>query len=182
MSSKSPGSSMKRSNKQLLVKVLMLDDTPIPFQIETKATGFDLTNLVYQYLKLVESDYFGLEFIDQKGKKCWLDYDKPVSKQVPNNSLLIFCVKFYAPDPGQLEEEYTRYLFALQIKRDLAQGILICSDATASLLASYILQAECGDYLDSYNNTPNYFMNRKFFPHQNEDHELKILDYHKNHM
>lgn len=54
----------------------------------------------------------------------------------------MFCVKFYTPDPGQLEEEYTRYLYALQIKRDLAEGLLLCSDATASLLASYILQGE----------------------------------------
>ena len=180
MSSKSPGSNKR---KQLMVKVLMLDDVAVPFQIELKATGYDLTNLVYQYLKLVESDYFGLEYLDSKGKKCWLDYDKPVSKQVPNNSLLIFCVKFYAPDPGQLEEEYTRYLFALQIKRDLAQGILICSDATAALLASYILQAEMGDHLDSYSysHISSYFLNRKFFPHQNEEHEAKIVDYYKNH-
>jgi FERM/RhoGEF/pleckstrin domain protein 2 len=105
MSSKSPGASKR---KQVVVKVLMLDDVPVPFQIDAKATGFDLTNMTYQYLKLVESDYFGLEYIDAKGKKCWLDHDKPVCKQVVNNSLLIFCVKFYTPDPGQLEEEYTR--------------------------------------------------------------------------
>ncbi len=73
-------------------------------------------------------------------------------------------------------------MFALQVKRDLAQGVLICSDATAALLASYILQAEIGDYVDSYNNSTSYFINRKFFPHQNEDHDLKILDYHKNHV
>lgn len=35
---------------------------------------------------------------------------------------------------------YFRYLYALQIKKDLAEGLLLCSDATASLLASYILQ------------------------------------------
>jgi hypothetical protein len=33
-----------------------------------------------------------------------------------------------------------RYLFALQIKRDLAMGALLCSDNTAALLASYIVQ------------------------------------------
>lgn len=66
MSSKSPGP--KRS-KQLLVKVVMLDDSEVPFQIEAKTTGNELINLVYQYLKLVESDYFGLEYLDLKGKK-----------------------------------------------------------------------------------------------------------------
>lgn len=59
-------------------------------------------------MKLIESDYFGLEYVDLKGKKCWLDYDKSVSKQVQNNSKIMLCVKFYTPDPGQLEEEYTR--------------------------------------------------------------------------
>jgi len=54
--------------------------------------------------------------------------------------LLRFCVKFYTPDPAQLEEEFTRYLFCLQIKRDLAQGLLQCNDNTAALMASYIVQ------------------------------------------
>lgn len=53
---------------------------------------------------------------------------------------LEFCVKFYTPDPGQLEEEFTRYLFSLQIKRDLAQGILLVHEDTAAVLASYIVQ------------------------------------------
>ncbi len=151
-------------------------------KIKVKTNGFELTNRVYQHLKLIESDYFGLEFLDSKGKKCWLDYDKPVSRQVQPHAKVIFGVKFYTPDPGQLEEEYTRYLYALQIKRDLAEGLLLCSDATASLLVSYIIQAEMGDYLDSYNNSTSYFQKRQFFPHQNEEHEAKILDYHKNHM
>lgn len=59
-------------------------------------------------------------------------------------------MKFYTPDPGQLEEEYTRYLYALQIKRDLAEGLLLCSDATACLLASYILQGNIFRSLSLY--------------------------------
>lgn len=51
-----------------------------------------------------------------------------------------FCVKFYTPDPAQLEEEFTRYLFCLQIKRDLAKGDIQCNDNTAAVLASYIVQ------------------------------------------
>lgn len=55
----------------------------------------------------------------------WLDLQKPISRQLGLSlvdPLLYFCVKFYTPDPGQLEEEYTRYLFCLQVKRDLAHG------------------------------------------------------------
>ena len=113
-----------------------------------------------------------------------------------------FCVKFYTPDPGQLEGEYTRYLFALQIKRDLRDGTLLCSDNTAALLASYIIQgrqpttgryvrsrrvlfpslAEIGDYLESYSNNPSYFSSRKYFPHQSIEHEMRIMNFHKNHL
>lgn len=56
--------------------------------------------------------------------------------------LLRFTVKFYIPDPSQLEEEYTRYLFSLQVRRDLAHGHLQCNDNTAALMASYIVQGE----------------------------------------
>ncbi len=88
----------------------------------------------------------------------------------------------------------------MQIKRDLAVGTLLCSDNTAALLASYIVQgkiisfdfvlfifnieilAEIGDYLESYNNNPSYLNNRKYFPHQTIDHEIRIINFHKNHL
>ena len=35
--------------------------------------------------------------------------DKPVLKQVAETKFSL-CVKFYTPDPGQLEEEFTRYV------------------------------------------------------------------------
>ena len=69
-----------------------------------------------------------------------------MNQQIGLNSsepLLRFMVKFYIPDPSQLEEEYTRYLFSLQIKRDLTIGHLQCNDNTAALMASYIVQGEC---------------------------------------
>ena len=76
----------------------------------------------------------------------WLDRDKGMNQQValptPGDHVLRFTVKFYSPDPTQLEEEYTRYLFSLQIKRDLASGQLQCNDNTAALMASYIVQGK----------------------------------------
>ena len=73
----------------------------------------------------------------------WLDIEKQLNHQVglsTHESLLKFCVKFYTPDPSLIEEEYTRYLFGLQIKRDLATAQLQCNDNTAALMASYIVQ------------------------------------------
>ena len=75
----------------------------------------------------------------------WLDTEKQLNHQVglsTHEPLLKFCVKFYTPDPSLIEEEYTRYLFGLQIKRDLAMGQLQCNDNTAALMASYIVQGK----------------------------------------
>lgn len=106
--------------------------------------GKVLFEQVCKQLNLLEEDYFGLEYIaSTTGTKYWLDLEKPLNRQVGFSMidpLLRFCVKFYTPDPAQLEEEYTRYLFCLQIKRDLATGSLQCNDNTAALMASYIVQ------------------------------------------
>lgn len=85
----------------------------------------------------------------------WLDLEKPVCRQVGLSlidPLLRFCVKFYTPDPAQLEEEFTRYLFCLQIKRDLSLGLLQCNDNTAALMASYIVQ---GNFIIAISSTVN---------------------------
>ena len=75
----------------------------------------------------------------------WLDSEKPMCRQVGLSMLeptLRFCVKFYTSDPARLEEEFTRYLFCLQVKKDLATGCIQCNENTAALMASYIVQGE----------------------------------------
>lgn len=46
--------------------------------------------------------------------------------------------------------------------------------------------AEVGDYQETFGNSSAYFPQikntKKFFPHQNEEHVAKIVDYHKNHV
>lgn len=93
-----------------------------------------------------------------------------------------FCVKFYTPDPSQLEEEYTRYLFCLQVKRDLATGILQCNDSTAALMASYIVQASCGDYVVEDYPDHTYLSSYRFVPHQDPMLQMKIMENHKKHV
>lgn len=111
---------------------------------QAKALGKVLFEQVCRQLNLLEADYFGLEYLESStGTKYWLDLEKALNRQVGFSlvdPMLKFCVKFYAPDPAQLEEEYTRYLFCLQVKRDLATGSLQCNDNTAALMASYIVQ------------------------------------------
>uniref|UniRef100_A0A8C3LPY1 FERM, ARH/RhoGEF and pleckstrin domain protein 2 n=1 Tax=Chrysolophus pictus TaxID=9089 RepID=A0A8C3LPY1_CHRPC len=94
-------------------------------------------------------------------------------------TMLRLAVKFFPPDPGQLQEEYTRYLFALQIKRDLAEERLTCSDNTAALLVSHLLQSEIGDF-DESEDREHLKVNR-YLPNQ-ERIQGKILEFHRKHI
>eukprot|EP00106_Octopus_bimaculoides_P000879 XP_014768321.1 PREDICTED: FERM, RhoGEF and pleckstrin domain-containing protein 1-like [Octopus bimaculoides] len=172
-----------RKGKLINLRVKMLDDTQHIFQVQSKAMGSVLWESVIKYLELMEADYFDLEYYDETNLQCWLDREKPILKQIPNTDVEFrFAVKFYTPDPGLLEEEYTRYLFALQVKRDLKTEALPCSDNTLALLASYIVQAEIGDFLEDEYLDESYLSLHKFVPHQSPDLDLKIMEYHRQHI
>lgn len=182
--SRTPPATPKKGGKMLAIRVQMLDDTVTMFQVQAKAIGRVLFDQVCKQLHLLEADYFGLEYQDANDTRYWLDLEKPLARQVGLtlvDPLLRFCVKFYTPDPAQLEEEFTRYLFCLQIKRDLAQGHTQCNDNTAALMASYIVQAECGDYVAEDYPDPSYLSSYKFVPHQDRELERRIMENHKKH-
>ncbi|XP_064455715.1 FERM, ARHGEF and pleckstrin domain-containing protein 2-like [Ornithodoros turicata] len=173
------------SGRLLAVQVHMLDETVSTFHVQYKATGRVLFDQVCRVINLLEVDYFGLEYTDSSGTKYWLDYDKPLCRQMGLSMVspvMCFAVKFYTPDPAQLEEEFTRYLFSLQIKKDLSLGILQCSDSTAALLASYIVQASCGDFVTEDYPDHSYLSSYKFVPHQDAELEIKIMENHKKHV
>ncbi|XP_018572731.1 FERM, ARHGEF and pleckstrin domain-containing protein 1 isoform X2 [Anoplophora glabripennis] len=181
---RTPPATPKKGGKMLAIRVQMLDDTVTIFQVQAKAVGRVLFEQVCKQLHLLEADYFGLEYSDVNGTKYWLDLQKPISRQLGLSlvdPLLYFCVKFYTPDPGQLEEEYTRYLFCLQVKRDLSQGLMQCNENTAALMASYIVQAECGDYVAEDYPDHTYLSSYKFVPQQDQEMERKIMENHKKH-
>uniref|UniRef100_UPI00398EBB88 FERM, ARHGEF and pleckstrin domain-containing protein 2 isoform X2 n=1 Tax=Pristiophorus japonicus TaxID=55135 RepID=UPI00398EBB88 len=130
---------------------------------------------ICQRLNLVESDYFGLEFCNSRGNEIWLESAKLIVKQVqrPKNTVFRLSVKFFPPDPGQLQEEYTRYLFALQIKRDLAENKIMCNENTSALIISHLLQSEIGDC----DGDLEYLKNNILLPNQNMLQE-KIIEFH----
>uniref|UniRef100_A0A672LHA8 FERM, ARHGEF and pleckstrin domain-containing protein 1 n=1 Tax=Sinocyclocheilus grahami TaxID=75366 RepID=A0A672LHA8_SINGR len=130
--------------RQVSIRVQMLDDTQEVFEVSQRASGKVLFDLVCAHLNLIEGDYFSLEYQDQRKMTVWLDLLKPILKQIrrPKNTILRFVVKFFPPDHTQLLEELTRYLFALQIKHDLACGRLTCNESSAALLVSHIVQCK----------------------------------------
>ncbi|KTF91985.1 hypothetical protein cypCar_00025299 [Cyprinus carpio] len=114
-------------------------------------------------------------------ERVWMEPTKLIVKQVrrPMNTLLRLSVKFFPPDPGQLQEEFTRYLFSLQIKRDLMEGRLNCTENTAALLASHLVQSEIGDYDDIADR--EFLKINKLLPYQERVQE-KILELHRRHI
>ncbi|KAL1137787.1 hypothetical protein AAG570_009483, partial [Ranatra chinensis] len=89
-------------------------------------------------------------------------------------------VKFYVSDPSKLQEEYTRYHFYLQIRKDILTGKLLVPPSTACLLASYTVQSELGDYHPDEHG-PKYLSGMVLMPGQTEDMERKITELHKLH-
>ncbi|XP_067853469.1 FERM domain-containing protein 7-like [Heptranchias perlo] len=179
--------------------IVILDRIKIEKE-KQKATGKILFDCVCHRLKLVEEDYFGIEFNDRYGNVVWLDLLKPVLKQIrggPDTGLSL------EKQRGRLEEmfshrgllehglphhkgllglephlkrELDKYLFAQQIKRDLVTGRLLCSDNSAILLLSHIIQAEVGDFNEELVRT--HLQSKMYLPNQ----ELlihKIMNYHQ---
>ncbi|XP_037617475.1 FERM, ARHGEF and pleckstrin domain-containing protein 1-like isoform X2 [Sebastes umbrosus] len=173
--------SAQAPGRQVSIRVQMLDDTQEVFQISQRSPGKVLFDLVCVHLNLVEGDYFGLEYQDQRKMTVWLDLLKPTLKQIrrPKNTILRFVVKFFPPDHTQLLEELTRYLFALQIKRDLACGHLICNDTSAALMVSHIIQSEIGDFDETQ--SWQHLLHNKYLPDQDAIRD-KITDCHRKHV
>ncbi|XP_057389219.1 FERM, ARHGEF and pleckstrin domain-containing protein 1 isoform X2 [Balaenoptera acutorostrata] len=169
------------SGKLMSVRIQMLDDTQEAFEVPQRAPGRALLDAVCSRLNLVEGDYFGLEFPDHKKITVWLDLLKPIVKQIrrPKHVVVKFVVKFFPPDHTQLQEELTRYLFALQVKQDLAQGRLTCSDTSAALLISHIVQSEIGDFDEASDR--EHLAKNKYIPQQDAL-EDKIVEFHHNHI
>lgn len=169
------------SGKLMSIKIQMLDDTQEAFEVPQRAPGKVLLDAVCNHLNLVEGDYFGLEFPDHKRITVWLDLLKPIVKQIrrPKHVVVRFVVKFFPPDHTQLQEELTRYLFALQVKQDLAQGRLTCNDTSAALLISHIVQSEIGDFDEASDR--EHLAKNKYIPQQDAL-EDKIVEFHHNHI
>uniref|UniRef100_A0A8C4EJL6 FERM, ARHGEF and pleckstrin domain-containing protein 1 n=1 Tax=Dicentrarchus labrax TaxID=13489 RepID=A0A8C4EJL6_DICLA len=167
--------------RQVSIRVQMLDDTQEVFQISQRSPGKVLFDLVCVHLNLAEGDYFGLEYQDQRKMMVWLDLLKPTLKQIrrPKNTILRFVVKFFPPDHTQLSEELTRYLFALQIKHDLACGRLICNDTSAALMVSHIIQSEIGDFDETQ--SWQHLLHNKYLPDQDAIRD-KITECHRKHV
>ncbi|XP_071033049.1 tyrosine-protein phosphatase non-receptor type 4 [Parasteatoda tepidariorum] len=171
--------------KTIRCTVFFLDDSQQTFEIDKRSKGQILLDMVFQHLELIEKDYFGLQFseLDHSSNTMrWMDANKLIRKQIKSGPpyLLYFRVKFYVCDPSKLHEEYTRYHFFLQLKKDIVDGKLIVPSATAVLLASYAVQSEIGDF-NPEEHKNGYLSELRLMANQTEEIEKKIAELHKLH-
>jgi len=168
--------------KMIAVQVTLLDDQTVNFEIEAKATGDDLLAKVADYLQLIEKDYFGFLHLDKRDKMLtWLHNDRRINKQLTGSNLkVMFQVKFYPPEPAQLQEDLTRYQMCLQIQNDIKNGKLPCSFVTHALLGAYLVQSELGDYdAAEHGTTIDYLRDFDFAPCQSDDLLEKVMEIHR---
>ncbi|KAJ8272885.1 hypothetical protein GJAV_G00094590 [Gymnothorax javanicus] len=177
--SKSPLKTTKKV-KNMQCKVTLLDGSDYTCVVEKRAKGQVLFDKVCEQLNLLERDYFGITFRDVDGQKNWLDPAKEMKKQIRSGTWnFAFNVKFYPPDPAQLSEDITRYYLCLQLRDDVVSGRLPCSFATHTVLGSYTVQSELGDY-DPEELGTDYVSEFRFAPNQTKELEEKVMELHKN--
>ncbi|KAI5620860.1 band 4.1-like protein 4B isoform X3, partial [Silurus asotus] len=163
------------SKAAITCKVLLLDGSDVNVELPKHAKGQDLFDQIMYHLDLVEADYFGLQFMDPEQVVHWLDAGKPIKKQIRYGPpyRLFFRVKFYSSEPNNLHEEFTRYLFVLQLRQDILSGKLKCPYDVSVDLGAYCLQSELGD-CDPLEHTTLLVSEFRFSPNQSEIMEADI--------
>ncbi|XP_070767692.1 band 4.1-like protein 4B [Enoplosus armatus] len=157
-------------------RVLLLDGSDVNVDLPSKSKGQDLFDQIMYHIDLVETDYFGLQYMDTEQVSHWLDMSKLIKKQIRDGPpyRLFFRVKFYSSEPNNLHEEFTRYLFVLQLRQDILSGKLKCPYDVSVELAAYCLQSELGD-CDPLEHSPVLVSEFRFSPKQSEAMEADIF-------
>uniref|UniRef100_A0A8C4DWW1 Erythrocyte membrane protein band 4.1 like 4B n=1 Tax=Dicentrarchus labrax TaxID=13489 RepID=A0A8C4DWW1_DICLA len=149
-------------------RVLLLDGSDVNVDLPSKSKGQDLFDQIMYHIDLVETDYFGLQFMDTEQVSHWLDMTKLIKKQIRDGPpyRLFFRVKFYSSEPNNLREEFTSVSFSLVR--------LKCPYDVSVELASYCLQSELGD-CDPLEHSPELVSEFRFSPKQSEAMEADIF-------
>ncbi|XP_067938871.1 band 4.1-like protein 3 isoform X3 [Watersipora subatra] len=165
----------------LVCRVVLLTQENFQVELPKNVTGQVLYDRVKDKINLEEADYFGLSYFNSQNQRLWLSLEKRIDKQVDNVKDLLFYweVKFYPPAPEQLNEDHTRYLVVLQIRKDLFTGLLPASFQTQAILGSFTAQGEIGDFERANHIGIEYLRQIGFAPKQSEELLLRISDLHK---
>ncbi|CAH8525674.1 unnamed protein product [Schistosoma rodhaini] len=165
------------------VHVILLDGVTEKFCLSERCLGLDLFNLVTKKIGTFENEYFGLLYSDFEGNSCWVDNKKPLTKVLRNSSTrpleLLFEIKFFTPYPNLLEDDLTRYLYALQIRNDFFQGLLHSNRNTSLLLAAFIAQSQLGDFQESECRSYAYLKKHHLFRTAPDSYLMRLMELHQ---
>ncbi|XP_078000811.1 uncharacterized protein LOC144453401 [Glandiceps talaboti] len=166
------------SSRRKFVNVVLPTQEETQVAVESKARGQDLFDQVVALLGIEESQYFGIA-IQQDCEFEFIDFKLKLSKYAPkawkNDSgygadkagkplfTVYFKVQFYVEHVNLIVDDVTRHHYFLQLRHNILESPLPCSEENYFLLAAYALQADIGNYLCSIHKR-NYFEAEKYFP------------------
>uniref|UniRef100_A0A8B9DP82 FERM and PDZ domain containing 2 n=1 Tax=Anser cygnoides TaxID=8845 RepID=A0A8B9DP82_ANSCY len=157
------------------LNVILLNGQCLEVQCDIKSKARDVFNTVVAYANLVEHFYFGLAYL--KGKEFFfLDDDTKLYKVAPEgwndqpkkktsiiNFTLFLRIKFFVSHFNIIQHGLTRHQFYLQLRKDILEERLYCSDETALKLGALALQAELGNYASEVHGK-SYFRVEDYIP------------------
>ncbi|XP_078386842.1 FERM and PDZ domain-containing protein 2 isoform X2 [Cetorhinus maximus] len=174
-----PGSIVSKKGKvhlsQRELSVIIPNGQCLDVKCDVKSKGGDVFDMVVAYTNLVEYFYFGLAYLKDK-EFFFLDHftklykvapsgwkDQPKKKPAIVNFTLFLRIKFFVENFSLIQHSVTRHQYYLQLRKDILEERLYCSDETALLLASLALQAEYGDYISEVHGK-NYYRVEHYIP------------------
>uniref|UniRef100_A0A5S6QQP4 Moesin/ezrin/radixin homolog 1 n=1 Tax=Trichuris muris TaxID=70415 RepID=A0A5S6QQP4_TRIMR len=143
----------KQEDEYINVRVSTMD-ADLEFSVSKKIRGSELFDLVCRTIGLRETWFFGLQFTSKKGYFDWIDFNRKVVaqdvKKLEEGYHFYFLVKFFPEDVSEeLIQDITQHLFFLQVKQSILNMDIYCPPEASVLLASYAVQAKCGDFPDN---------------------------------
>ncbi|KAI4500147.1 hypothetical protein M0802_004564 [Mischocyttarus mexicanus] len=156
------------SKNQYVICIELLDTTSIECTLNIDSLGQECLDNIVQRLGLVQPEIFGLRYISRHGSPSprWVDMDKPLKRQLEKeakNFSLYLRIMYYFTDVQYIQDDMTRYHYYLQLKSDILEGRIHCNSRQATLLASYSMQAEFGNY-NTERHTMECLQQCTFFP------------------
>ncbi|XP_044516161.1 FERM and PDZ domain-containing protein 2 [Gracilinanus agilis] len=157
-----PGSIVTKKGKLYLSQrelyVVLLNGQCLEVKCDIKSKARDVFNLVSTYANLTEHFYFGLAFqkgkefffLDDETKLCeiapegWNDRSK--KKTTIINFTLYLRIKFFVNHFHLIHHSLTRHQFYLQLRKDILEERIYCSDEMLLQLGALALQVEFGNY------------------------------------
>uniref|UniRef100_A0A671UHR7 Erythrocyte membrane protein band 4.1 like 4B n=1 Tax=Sparus aurata TaxID=8175 RepID=A0A671UHR7_SPAAU len=137
-------------------RVLLLDGSDVTVDLPSKSRGQDLFDQIMYHIDLVETDYFGLQFMDTEQVSHWLDMSKFIKKQIRDGS------------PYRLF--FRTFLFVAL----LYCGFSVCCSPTSVFLNISSHPGELGD-CDPLEHSPELVSEFRFSPKQSEAMEADIF-------